>query len=107
MTVARCLLVALLLGLLVTPTARGQTYRVTLNVSPRDGVDMGEAHTLAGRLTRNGVPMARERVIIEAQRFPFEAPFGTVATAVTDVDGRFLLRRRLDRNHDVRVFVPG
>lgn len=98
----------LLTALLLAVTAPGQASAATLEleVGPRQGVALGQAHDLGGRLVRGGEPLGGQTVVIEARRFPYRGPFEAVRTLVTDRGGRFAVRRRFDRNHQVRAVAP-
>ena len=101
----RPLLIALLV-LAVVPTAASAAV-VDLAVTPKSGADFGESHTITGTLTGPyGGPLAGRPVELEVRSYPFRGGFRKVATATTELDGRFSFVRKFDRNHQVRVLAP-
>jgi len=90
-----------------TPTPAPAPATLTLVVGPEGGVGYGEATRLSGRLERGGAPVAGEEIVLEARRFPYRAGYTRLRTVRTDAAGRFVLRRRFDRNHRVRARAAG
>jgi hypothetical protein len=103
--VLRSLLIALL-ALAVLPTAASAAV-VDFSVTPEDGADYGEPHTITGRLAdANGAPLANRQVMLEVRAYPFREAFRPLATATSGADGRFVFEQPLDRNYVVRAFAP-
>ena len=104
-TVLRPLLIALL-ALAIAPTAASAAV-LDFSVKPKSGADFGESHTISGKLTGPyGEPLVGRPVELEVRSHPYRGGFRNVATATTEVDGRFAFERKFDRNHQVRVLAP-
>jgi hypothetical protein len=104
--VLRALLIAIL-ALAVAPAAASAAV-VEIQVSPRAGLDFGEAHTVTGKLTGPyGAPLVGRQVELEVRAHPYRGrEFRSVAQALTGLDGRFAFEHAFPRNHQVRVFAP-
>jgi hypothetical protein len=103
--VPRPLLIALL-ALAVAP-AGASAAALDVRVRPAGGTDFGESHTVSGQITGpDGAPLAGRQVTLEVRSYPYRRAFRAVATATSDVDGRFAFERAFDRNHQVRVLAP-
>jgi hypothetical protein len=99
------LLLGLGLGLgLVAPASAAE---LTVRVTPADGVRLGNATTIAGRVTEGGVPLPGRTVRLEVRKHPFKRAWRRVASKQTDTDGRYTFARRFKRNHHVRVRLEG
>ena len=102
----RALLISLL-ALAIVPAAASAAV-VDIQVSPKDGLDFGEAHTVTGKLTGPyGAPLVGRQVELEIRSYPYRGrQFRSVAQALTGLDGRFAFEQEFPRNHQVRVFAP-
>ena len=102
----RALLISLL-ALAIAPAAASAAV-VDIQVSPKDGLDFGEAHTVTGKLTGPyGAPLVGRQVELEIRSYPYRGrQFRSVAQALTGLDGRFAFEQEFPRNHQVRVFAP-
>ncbi|MDP9293622.1 MAG: hypothetical protein M3O90_04210, partial [Actinomycetota bacterium] len=77
------LLVSLLAALAVAPATAGAAV-VEISVLAPDGVAFGESQGVVGRLTGPfGAPLVGSKVVLQARRYPFGAPFAELATATT------------------------
>jgi hypothetical protein len=105
-TVLRSLLIALF-ALALAPAAASAAV-IDIQVSPEDGTDYGEMHTVTGKITGPyGAPLVGRRLQLEARPYPFKhRKFKPVATAMSGLDGRFAFEHAFDRNQRVRVFAP-
>jgi hypothetical protein len=102
--VLKSLLIALL-ALAVMPAAASAAI-VEIEITPANGVDYGETHTVTGKVTGPyGAPLVARKVVLEARAHPFRRPFRPIAEAMTGLDGRFAFEREFDRNHEVRVLA--
>jgi hypothetical protein len=93
--------IALTLG----PATPAAAAEVSLTVAPPQGVRLGNATAISGRVTEVGAPLANRVVRLEVRRHPFKAPWKLKASATTTADGRYAFAPKLDRNHRVRVRV--
>ena len=102
----RPLLIALL-ALAIAPAAASAAV-LDIEVTPKAGADFGETHSITGKLTGPyGAPLVGPPGRARGPRaIPTEAPFRSVATAMSGLDGRFAFERAFDRNHQVRVLAP-
>jgi len=101
----RPLIIALVV-LAVVPAAASAAV-VGIEVTPRGGVDYGESHAVTGKLTGPyGAPLVGREVRLEIRAYPYKAPFRSVDTALTGLDGRFAFERAFPKNHQVRVLAP-
>ena len=98
-------LLALALALVLAGPA--SAAELTVRVTPADGVRLGNASTIAGRVTEGGAPLAGRTVRLEVRKHPFKRRWKRVATKRTDADGRYSFARRFKRNHRVRVRLDG
>ena len=80
---------------------------VTVRVSPTDGVRLGNATTIAGRVTEAAAPLAGRTVRLEARKHPFKGSWKRLASKRTGADGRYSFAREFKRNHQVRVRLDG
>jgi hypothetical protein len=95
--------ITLALGLAVPASAAEVTVRVT----PADGVRLGNATTIAGRVTEGGAPQAARVVRLEVRKHPFKGKWQRLASKRTDADGRYSFAREFKRNHQVRIRLDG
>ena len=104
--VLRPLLIALL-ALAIAPAAASAAV-LDLSVSPKDGTDFGDSHSITGKLTGPyNAPLVGRQVALEVRSYPFRGrQFRAVATATSGLDGRFAFERAFDRNHQVRALAP-
>jgi hypothetical protein len=103
--VLRPLLIALL-ALALAPAAASAAV-LDISVKPRAGADLGENHTVSGKLTGPyGAPLAGRQVVLEIRSYPYRGGFTAAETATSGEDGRFAFERAFDRNHQVRVLAP-
>jgi hypothetical protein len=93
--------------LLLAVAAPASAAEITVRVTPADGVRLGNATTIAGRVTEGGVPLAGRTVRLEVRKHPFKRAWRRVASKRTDADGRYTFARRFKRNHHVRVRLEG
>jgi hypothetical protein len=101
----RPLLLGFLLLLTLPATASAAAdLRFTLETS--GGVRFGTPHEMEGFLNENGLPLAGQPVEIQARPFPFTGEFETIATVTTEDNGGFGLRRKFNRNVQLRAFAP-
>jgi hypothetical protein len=100
---------AALLGFAVALVAAGpaSAAELTVRVTPTDGVRLGNATTIAGRVTEGGVPLADRTVRLEVREHPFKRAWRGVASKQTGADGRYSFARAFRRNHHVRVRLEG
>ena len=105
-TVLRPLLLALL-ALALLPAAASAAV-IDIQVTPADGADLGETHTVVGKITGPyGAPLVGRTLELQAKPYPFRhRRFATVATAMSGLDGRFALEHAFDRNQRLRVVAP-
>lgn len=98
---------ALLVAFAMPAAAQAQQARIDVEVMPSAGVPLGGMQRVEGTAAQGDRPVPRQAVILEARRYPFDAEFEALETASTDREGGFEFETRLDRNHEVRVSVPG
>jgi hypothetical protein len=101
----RSVLLATLTLLLAAPAASAATT-VTIKAAPPE-TQFGITTKISGKVTVDGAPAAGQAVQLEGRRYPYEADFAAVATAVTAADGSYSFERSLDRNWQFRVAAPG
>jgi hypothetical protein len=101
----RAAVIGSVLALAVAAPASGA--EVSVSVKPADGVRLGNATTISGRVTENGAPLADRTVRLEIRKHPFNGPWKSQAAAKTDADGRYSFAPVLRRNHHVRVRLDG
>jgi hypothetical protein len=97
----------LALVLLAAFAAPASAAELTVRVTPADGVRLGNATTIAGRVTDGGVPLAGRVVRLEVRKHPFKRAWRRLASKRTDADGRYTFARRFKRNYHVRVRLEG
>jgi hypothetical protein len=95
------------LALTAAAAAPASAAEVSVGVKPPDGVRLGNATTVAGRVTEGGAPLAGRTVRLEVRKHPFKRAWKRQATRTTDADGRYSFAPRLRRNHHVRVRLEG
>ena len=102
----RPLLIALL-ALALAPAAASAAV-IDIAVSPVSGADLGDSHTVTGKLTGpSGAPLVGRSVVLEARPYPFKGRrYKAVETATSGLDGRFAFDHAFDRNQRVRVSAP-
>jgi hypothetical protein len=101
----RATLIALTLTLALAAPA--SAAELTVRVTPSDGVRLGNATTIAGRVTEGGAPLPGRTVRLEVRKHPFKRAWRLVASKQTDADGRYSFAREFKRNHHVRVRLEG
>jgi hypothetical protein len=87
--------------------APASAAEVSVGVKPADGVRLGNASAIAGRVTQQGAPLPGRTVRLEVRKHPFKGPWKRKATRTTDAQGRYAFARRFNRNHHVRVRLEG
>jgi hypothetical protein len=87
--------------------APASAAELTVRVAPADGVRLGNATTITGRVTEGGVPLPGRTVRLEVRKHPFKRAWRRVASKRTGADGRYSFARELKRNHHVRVRLEG
>jgi hypothetical protein len=95
------------IALALVAAAPASAAELTVRVTPADGVRLGNATTIAGRVTEGGAPLAGRVVRLEVRKHPFKRAWRRVASKTTDADGRYTFARRFKRNHHVRVRLEG
>lgn len=95
------------LVLLLASAAPAGAAEVSLSVTEKAGVRLGDATELTGVASNEGAPLAGRTVRLEARRHPFKGPWRRRGTAVTAADGSFAFAPELDRNHQVRARLVG
>jgi hypothetical protein len=68
-------------------------------------VRFGHAHSVSGVLADGAAPLPGQTVVLEGQR-KFLGPFKPLATAVTDAQGAYRFKVKLDRNYRLRAVAP-
>ena len=101
----RASLIAVALGLVAAAPA--SAAEVSVGVKPADGVRLGNATAIAGRVTQQGVPLPGRIVRLEIRKHPYKGAWKAKATRTTDAQGRYAFGPRLKRNHHVRVRLEG
>lgn len=96
-----------LLAVLAIPTVAGAQARIDLEVTPSAGVPLGATQEVEGKASQDGRPVERQAVILEARPHPFDGEFEALETSSTDREGAFEFETKLDRNHELRVSIPG
>jgi hypothetical protein len=98
----------LLLGflLLLTLPATASAAELRFTVETAGGVRFGTPHEMEGNLGENGLPLAGQPVEIQARPYPYTGDFRTIATVITEDNGGFGLRRKFNRNVELRAFAP-
>jgi hypothetical protein len=94
-------------ALAAVAAAPASAAEVSVGVQPADGVRLGNATTVAGRVTEAGAPLPGRTVWLEAREHPFTGAWERKAMRTTDADGRYSFAREFKRNHDVRVRLEG
>jgi hypothetical protein len=87
--------------------APASAAEVSVGVKPADGVRLGNATAISGRVTEQGAPLANRTVRLEIRKHPFNGPWKRHAARTTDADGRYSFAPVLRRNHQVRVRLDG
>jgi hypothetical protein len=96
------------IALALAPAAPASAAEVSLSLEAKAGVRLGTATEMSGRVTEAGAPLAGRIVALEQRRHPYKGGWRrTGITDRTDADGGFAFSRKLDRNHQVRVRLPG
>jgi hypothetical protein len=101
----RTALTALPLALVLAAPA--SAAEVSVGVAPANGVRLGNAIQVTGRVTQDALPLAGREVRLEVRRHPFTGPWRTRGSATTTADGGYAFAPELDRNHRVRVRLVG
>jgi hypothetical protein len=101
----RASLIAVALGL--AAAAPASAAEVSVGVKPADGVRLGNATAIAGRVTQQGAPLPGRIVRLEIRKHPYKGAWKRKATRTTDAQGRYAFGPRLKRNHHVRVRLEG
>jgi len=104
---ASFLLIAATLVLALAAVAPASAAEISVGVKPADGVRLGNATTISGRVTEGGVPLGGRTVRLEVRKHPFKGPWKRKATRTTAADGRYAFAREFKRNHHVRVRLEG
>jgi hypothetical protein len=98
---ARLALITLTIALVAAAPAGAA--EITVRVSPKAGVRLGNPSEVTGRVTEGGAPLGGRVVDLEVRRHPFTGNWTGRGTARTRADGSFSFSTRLDRNHQVRI----
>jgi hypothetical protein len=88
--------------LLVAAPAASATTAVALK-GPSAETTLGEATTLRGMVSTDGVAAPGVPVTLEGRRYPFEDEFAAIAGTTTAADGTFTFTRTIDRNWQFRA----
>lgn len=91
--------------LLFAPAAAQAAPALEVHVT-NPAVRYGRAHDVTGTLLDGTTPLAKQPVVLEGQRYPFEGSFRTIERATTDATGAFEFKPVLDRNHHLQVVAP-
>ena len=94
-------------ALLLAAAAPASAAEVSVRVTPADGVRLGNASTVAGRVTEAGAPIAGRTVRLEVRKHPFKGAWRARGLRTTGADGRYRFTPRFRRNHHVRVRLIG
>jgi hypothetical protein len=100
----RPVVLALALLALAAPVAAAAP-RLTLDVAQPEVV-FGQRHALSGVLADGTTPIPNQVVVLAGIRAPQVHGFRELARTVTDAQGRFRFRPKLDRNYRLRATVP-
>jgi hypothetical protein len=87
--------------------APASAAEVTVGVKPADGVRLGNATAISGRVTEQGAPLPGRTVRLETRKHPFKGAWKRQGTRTTDADGRYSFAPQFKRNHHVRVRLEG
>jgi hypothetical protein len=87
--------------------APASAAEVSVGVKPADGVRLGNATAISGRVTEQGAPLPGRTVRLEIRKHPFKGAWKRKATRTTAADGRYSFAPVLKRNHHVRVRLEG
>jgi hypothetical protein len=100
---------AALVAVALTLAAAGQASaaEVSVSVTPADGVRLGSATTVEGRVTEGGAPLAGRTVRLEAREHPFKGAWKVKGKRTTAADGAYAFAPPFKRNHQVRVVLEG
>jgi hypothetical protein len=66
----------------------------------------GAAHAVTGALVDGAVALGAQEVVLEGRRYPYEGSYRVIARTITDADGKYAFKPKLDRNHRLRVSAP-
>ena len=94
-------------ALALTAAAPASAAEVSVGVKPADGVRLGNATAISGRVTEQGAPLPGRTVWLEIRRHPYKGAWKRKGSRTTDADGRYAFKPVLDRNHRVRVRLAG
>jgi hypothetical protein len=100
----RPVVLALALLALAAPVAAASPG-LTLDVA-RPELVFGQRHVVSGVLADGATPIPNQLVVLEGIPAPQVHGFRQLARALTDAQGRFRLRLKLDRNYRLRATVP-
>jgi hypothetical protein len=101
----RFLLGFLVVASLALPATAQAAPLLTVDLA-RESVRYGATHRVEGTLTDGTVPLARQEVVLEGLRYPYEGSYRVIERGTTDADGKFEIDAELDRNHRLRVVAP-
>jgi hypothetical protein len=91
--------------LLAAPAAAQAAPSLVVDVD-KAAVGYGSRHTVNGTLEDATTPLAGQEVVLEGRRYPYEGSYRVIGRTMTDAEGRFKFRPKLDRNHILRVVAP-
>jgi hypothetical protein len=94
-------------ALALAAAAPASAAEVSVKVTPPDGVRLGNASAISGRVTQGGAPLAGRTVRLEVRKHPFKGAWKRKATRTTAADGRYSFGPKFKRNHHIRVRLEG
>jgi hypothetical protein len=94
-------------ALALAAAAPASAAEVSVKVTPPEGVRLGNASAISGRVTEGGAPLAGRTVRLEVRKHPFKGAWKRKATRTTAADGRYSFGPKFKRNHHVRVRLEG
>lgn len=99
----RVALVPIAVAAALAAAAPASAADVSLAPGEAEGVRLGNATELTGRVSEAGAPLAGRTVRLEVRPHPFDGAWEERRTAVTRADGTYAFAPRLRRNHRARV----
>jgi hypothetical protein len=88
---------------LLPATAQAAEVSLSLNGAERQ---YGQSHTADGRLVEGTAPLAGQRIELQGRAYPYDGPFRTLATATTDANGDYAIKKKFDRNMQLQAVAP-
>jgi hypothetical protein len=99
----RVAVVPIVVAAVLAVAAPASAADVSLAPADAEGVRLGDATELSGRVTDSGAPLAGRTVRLEVRPHPFDGPWEARRSAVTRADGTYAFAPRLRRNHQARA----